>query len=128
MSVEDTPEDAPAVEFDGVSVSLGDTRVLSGVDLSVEPGTFLGLIGPNGAGKTTLLRTANGILDPGGGVVTVAGEDVHAVSSTAASRLVATVPQESSPIGLIICIAAISKVFTMFEKPRRQLEEHESCM
>ena len=25
-------------------------------------------------------------------------------------------------------IAASSKVFTMFEKPRRQLEEHESCM
>jgi len=99
VTAEDAREDAdamPAIEFDGVSVSLGGVSVLSGVDLSVEPGTFLGLIGPNGAGKTTLLRTANGILDPEEGVVTVAGEDVHALSSTAASRLVATVPQESS--------------------------------
>ena len=38
-----------------VSVNYGPRRVLSGVNLSVEPGEFLGLIGPNGDGKTTLL-------------------------------------------------------------------------
>jgi len=86
----------PAVELDGVSVSMGNVSVLSDVSLSVERGTFLGVIGPNGAGKTTLLRTVNGILDPDAGAVTVAGEPVHALSSKAASRLVATVPQDTS--------------------------------
>ena len=85
-----------AVEMGNVSVSLGGVSVLSEVSLAVESGTFLGLIGPNGAGKTTLLRTINGILTPDSGSVDVAGEDVHALSSRAASRLVATVPQETT--------------------------------
>ncbi|MFB6227318.1 MAG: ATP-binding cassette domain-containing protein [Halobacteriales archaeon] len=97
-----TPGDAggdvttPAVELDGVSVSLSGVSVLSTVSLAVESGTFLGLIGPNGAGKTTLLRTVNGILDPGAGTVAVAGEDIHALSSATASRVVATVPQDTT--------------------------------
>ena len=86
----------PALELDGVSVSLGGVDVLADVSLTVETGTFLGLIGPNGAGKTTLLRAANGRLDPDAGAVRIDGEDVHALSSKAASRRVATVPQEPS--------------------------------
>jgi iron complex transport system ATP-binding protein len=86
----------PAVEVDGVHASLGAVSVLSGVSLAVDPGTFLGLIGPNGAGKTTLLRTVNGVLEPDAGTVTVAGEDVHGLPAKAASRLVATVPQNTA--------------------------------
>ncbi len=85
-----------SVGMDDVTVSLGGVSVLSGVSLAVESGTFLGLIGPNGAGKTTLLRTVNGILAPNSGLVSVAGEEVHALSSGAASRLVATVPQDTT--------------------------------
>jgi energy-coupling factor transporter ATP-binding protein EcfA2 len=36
-------------------------RVLAGVNLEVEPGTFTGIIGPNGAGKTTLLLALAGL-------------------------------------------------------------------
>ncbi|POG54560.1 heme ABC transporter ATP-binding protein [Haloferax marisrubri] len=86
----------PAIRLDGVSLSLGDTRILDSVSIDVGEGSFVGLIGPNGAGKTTLLRTLNGALAPDEGAVRVAGEDVHALSSKAASRLVATVPQTTS--------------------------------
>ncbi|KAB1194666.1 ATP-binding cassette domain-containing protein [Haloferax sp. MBLA0076] len=101
----------PAVELDDVSVSLGGQRILDGISADVgelrssghqtesgdgDDGTFVGLIGPNGAGKTTLLRTLNGALTPDSGTVRVGGEDIHAVSSKAASRLVATVPQTTS--------------------------------
>jgi iron complex transport system ATP-binding protein len=79
-----------------VVVELGGARVLDGVSLAVEEGTFVGLVGPNGAGKTTLLRTVNGALTPASGRVTVAGEDVHDLPSRAASRLVATVPQTTT--------------------------------
>jgi iron complex transport system ATP-binding protein len=89
-------EDDPAIVVDGVSVGLGGTDVLSGIDATVASGSFVGLVGPNGAGKTTLLRTINGSLRPSAGWVFVAGEDVHALPSKAASRLVATVPQETS--------------------------------
>ncbi|MFC7203870.1 heme ABC transporter ATP-binding protein [Haloferax namakaokahaiae] len=88
------PFDGPtAIDLDDVAVSLGGHDVLDGVSLTIDEGTFVGLIGPNGAGKTTLLRTLNGALSPARGSVTIAGEDVHALSSKATSRVVATVPQ-----------------------------------
>jgi ABC-type Mn2+/Zn2+ transport system ATPase subunit len=38
--------------------------IVSGVDLAVAAGDFLGIVGPNGAGKTTLFRGILGLLAP----------------------------------------------------------------
>ena len=40
----------------GISKTLGHKPLFSGVDVTLSPGTKLGLIGANGSGKTTLLR------------------------------------------------------------------------
>ena len=88
--------DDALIDVRDVVASYGDTPVLEGVSLSVAPGEFVGLVGPNGAGKTTLLKTINGVVAPDAGSVRVAGEDVHALSSRAASRRVATVPQDTT--------------------------------
>ena len=86
----------PAVAVEGVSVELGGVEVLSSVDATVESGRFVGLVGPNGAGKTTLLRTIRATLSPDEGAVRVAGERIDDLSAKAASRLVASVPQDAS--------------------------------
>jgi iron complex transport system ATP-binding protein len=86
----------PLIAVEDLSLSYGDLSVLTEVSLSVERGEFVGLVGPNGAGKTTLLRAINGVLDPGSGRVRVGGETVADLSSRAASRLVATVPQDTT--------------------------------
>lgn len=88
--------DDPVVAVDEVAVSFGNARILDGISLDVTAGEFVGLVGPNGAGKTTLLRTMRATLTPDTGSVRVAGDDVHSLSSRAASRLVASVPQEST--------------------------------
>jgi zinc transport system ATP-binding protein len=59
----------PLLALRGVSVDLGDARVLDRVDLAVAAGEIVTLIGPNGAGKTTLLRVALGLLKPQSGEV-----------------------------------------------------------
>jgi len=64
----------PFVELDGVGFSYGEVRVLDGIDLTVEPGDFLGIIGPNGSGKTTLLRVMLGLLEPTEGSVRLFGQ------------------------------------------------------
>ncbi len=50
-----------SVTLDRVSVELGDTRVLAGVDVEIADGAFVGIVGPSGAGKTTLLRAIAGL-------------------------------------------------------------------
>ncbi|WP_459194421.1 ATP-binding cassette domain-containing protein [Halosimplex sp. J119] len=84
------------IDVDDVSVAYGDVEVLDGVSLSVDAGEFVGLVGPNGAGKTTLLKAINGVLDPESGSVRVDGERMAGLSSRAASRRVATVPQDTT--------------------------------
>jgi len=89
-----SPDGAPSVGINGVTVELGGRRVLDGVDLDVEAGSFLALVGPNGAGKTTLLGTVNGLVAPAAGRVTVDGVGVDGLSARELARRVATVPQE----------------------------------
>jgi ABC-2 type transport system ATP-binding protein len=53
-----------AIEVAGLARSFGNTKVLAGVDLALEPGGVFGLLGPNGAGKTTTVRILTGVLRP----------------------------------------------------------------
>ncbi len=41
----------------GITAGYGKHRVLTNVDLHVEPGEIVGILGHNGAGKTTLLKS-----------------------------------------------------------------------
>src|SRR5205807_7671251 len=54
----------------GVAKSLGGRPLFAGLDLTLAPGTKLGLLGPNGSGKSTLLRVLAGECPPDAGSVT----------------------------------------------------------
>ncbi|HWN03550.1 MAG TPA: metal ABC transporter ATP-binding protein, partial [Candidatus Dormibacteraeota bacterium] len=61
------------VELEDVDFTYGAVLVLEHINLTVEPGDFLGIIGPNGSGKTTLLRIMLGLLPPTRGSVRLFG-------------------------------------------------------
>jgi zinc transport system ATP-binding protein len=63
----------PFVELEDVDFAYGAEPVLERINLTVEPGDFLGIIGPNGSGKTTLLRIVLGLLPPTRGAVRLFG-------------------------------------------------------
>lgn len=62
-----------AVQVGGLHKSYGRRRVLTGLDLEVEAGSFHGIIGANGIGKTTLLEIIYGARQPDAGTVKVLG-------------------------------------------------------
>jgi multiple sugar transport system ATP-binding protein len=52
-------------------------EALRGVDLAIEPGSFLVLLGPSGCGKTTLLRCLAGLEEPDAGEIVIDGQPVY---------------------------------------------------
>jgi ABC-type multidrug transport system fused ATPase/permease subunit len=63
-----------------VIVASGE-RILGPIELSLSPGTRIGVIGETGAGKTTLAHVLCRFLDPTDGIVTVGDVDVRDVAS-----------------------------------------------
>lgn len=53
----------------------GERVAVESLDLSIEPGEFVGLLGRNGAGKTTTLKMFSGLLRPTSGEVSVLGHE-----------------------------------------------------
>jgi ABC-type Mn2+/Zn2+ transport system ATPase subunit len=57
------------IRLDDLTAAYGAEPVLIDVDLSIEPGAFLGVVGPSGSGKTSLLKVLTGTLHPDRGRV-----------------------------------------------------------
>ena len=50
-------ESDPLLRLEEAALGHGDQMVVSGVDLTLRPGSRYGLLGRNGAGKSTLLKS-----------------------------------------------------------------------
>jgi iron(III) transport system ATP-binding protein len=61
------------VSVNSVSKRYAEKDALSGIDLEIEPGSFVVLLGPSGSGKTTLLRCLAGIERPTSGSISIDG-------------------------------------------------------
>jgi len=80
-------------EINDVSFGYGERRILHGISLILESGTFVGIIGPNGCGKTTLLDLMIRHRKPDGGVIRFRGKALEEVPRRALAREAALVPQ-----------------------------------
>jgi len=67
--------------LDKVYTRGGETlHILNGLNLDVERGEFVAFMGPSGSGKTTLLNLLGGLDLPTRGSITVAGDEITALS------------------------------------------------
>ena len=64
------------IELKGVEKTFGNVRVIQGVDLTVDDGSFVVFVGPSGCGKSTLLRLIAGLEDATGGQILIDGVNV----------------------------------------------------
>ncbi|SCY62476.1 sugar ABC transporter ATP-binding protein [Paracoccus tibetensis] len=66
----------PVLEVQGLGKTYGAITVLSGVDLSLQPGEVHAVIGENGAGKSTLMKLLSGHVAPTVGQIRLEGAPV----------------------------------------------------
>lgn len=59
---------------------LKESKALSEVSLSVEPGTIFGFLGPNAAGKTTAIKLLTGLIHPTSGEGKIFGKSMRDIS------------------------------------------------
>ena len=64
------------IAIEDLAVAYGGQRVIDGLALTIEPGTFFTLLGPSGCGKTTLLRTIAGFVPAERGHMRFGGTEV----------------------------------------------------
>ena len=64
------------ISIEGLGVRYDGKRVIDGLSLTIEPGTFFTLLGPSGCGKTTLLRAIAGFVPVDAGRLLFGSKDV----------------------------------------------------
>ena len=74
------PTTAPILEVRGLEVTLGHgrraTRILNGIDLSLQRGSTVALVGESGSGKSTIAKTIIGIHQADEGSIRFAGTEL----------------------------------------------------
>jgi ABC-type Fe3+/spermidine/putrescine transport system ATPase subunit len=93
----------PALTLRQLRKTFGPVVAVDGVSLEAAPGEFLALLGPSGCGKSTVLRMVAGLVDPDGGQVLLAGEDITRV------------PVHRRNVGLVFQSYALFPHMTVFE-------------
>ncbi len=91
----ETTDRRPIIEMEGISITFGAVRALSGVSLRLFPGEVHALMGENGAGKSTMIKALTGVYTIDAGTITVDGEQHHFSSPGSAQAAgISTVYQE----------------------------------
>ena len=79
---------------DEIHTYYGDSHVLQGLSLQVNPGEIAALLGRNGVGKSTTISSIIGFVPPRRGRITLDGEDITGLPSHRIARMgVGLIPQ-----------------------------------
>lgn len=98
----------PALQTHELGVQFGALGLLSGVSLSIQPGTWCAICGPNGAGKSTLLRALAGLQSHSGQALLM-GRDRHEMSTLTCAQLISWMGQ-AQPVPADLCVADVVRL------------------
>lgn len=88
--------DAPTVRFEHVNFAYDPARqILHDISFEIPAGKTVAVVGPSGSGKSTLARLLFRFYDVQGGRITIAGQDIKAVTQSSVRQAVGIVPQDT---------------------------------
>ncbi|SER16422.1 MULTISPECIES: ABC transporter ATP-binding protein [Pseudomonas] len=98
-----TNEHSVILETRLLELSHGQTTIINGLNLRIQPGRVTAIVGPNGCGKSTLLAGLARLLKPRAGAVLLDGKVIGELPSRQVARQLALLPQDASaPDGLTV--------------------------
>jgi branched-chain amino acid transport system ATP-binding protein len=93
-----------ALEIKGLQAWYGESHVLHGVDMVVQPGEVVTLLGRNGAGRTTTLRAIMGLTGARKGSIEVNGRETIAMPTHRIAHLgIGYCPEERGIFASLSC-------------------------
>jgi branched-chain amino acid transport system ATP-binding protein len=94
----------PAVQIRGLHAWYGESHVLHGIDLDVQPGEVVTLLGRNGSGRTTTLRAVMGLTGARNGSIRINGvESIRTPAHRIAHLGVGYCPEERGIFASLSC-------------------------
>ena len=78
-----------------VCLDMGRKTLVSGIDLTVQPGEVLAVLGPNGAGKSTVFKVMAGEYRHYLGEMSLNGKDYKDYKPNQRAQMIAVLPQSS---------------------------------
>src|SRR5690606_23891752 len=95
---------APALEIKGLQAWYGESHVLHGVDLVVQPGEVVTLLGRNGAGRTSTMRAIMGLTGARKGSIRINGHETIGLPTHRIAHLgVGYCPEERGIFSSLSC-------------------------
>ena len=93
-------DNQPGVHFENVRFGYhADREILHGVSFEIPPGKTVAVVGPSGSGKSTLARLLYRFYDvtnqKEGGRITIAGQNIKAVTQASVRSAIGIVPQDT---------------------------------
>ena len=99
-----TASNTPALEISNLEAWYGESHVLHGVDIVVQPGEVVTLLGRNGAGRTITMRAVMGLTGARKGSVKINGvETIHMPTHRIAHLGVGYCPEERGIFSSLSC-------------------------
>lgn len=111
-----------AVQFEAVTKSFGNRKVLADVSMSILEGEALCIMGRSGTGKSVTLKLMIGLLKPDSGKICIEGSDIVPLTEKELSRL-------RRDMGFLFQSAALFDSFTVGENlslPLRRFDKSKS--
>jgi len=94
----------PALEIRDLHTWYGESHILHGLNLQVQPGEVVTLLGRNGAGRTTTMRAIMGLVGKRQGSIRVHGEEtIHLPTHHIAHHGVGYCPEERGIFASLSC-------------------------